>query len=108
LSLYADVARDGNWSGGGLIFGFYNATIYEIYTGCNIDVTTLGTADTDGTLDNFYSVGLNNVTLPNDGSTVLILLGNSCNPYIASIVGAQFAIDNVRTTSGEPDWYLYN
>jgi len=110
LSIYADVARDGNWTSG-LIFGFYDATSWDIQPSCFVDVTTLGAADTDGTLNSFYPVVVNNVTLPNNSSAVSIFIGNSAGPYIASIVGAKFAIDNVKAItipSGEPDWDLYN
>jgi len=109
VSVSADVARDGNWTSG-LIFGFYNATGWDIYTGCYVDVTTLGSADTDGTLNSFYSVAVNDVTLPNDSSVVRVFIGNSAGPYINSTVGAKFAIDNVKAliSSGEPEWYLYN
>jgi hypothetical protein len=109
VSISADVARDGNWTSG-LIFGFYDATGWEIYTGCNVDVTTLGSADIDGTLNSFYTVAVNDVTLPNDSSVVRVLIGNSCSPYTASTVGAKFAIDNVKAlvSSGESEWDLYN
>ncbi|MCX6998711.1 MAG: hypothetical protein NT106_00180 [Candidatus Sumerlaeota bacterium] len=110
VSISADVARDGNWTSG-LIFGFYDiTTTYDVYPGCSVDVTTLGSADTDGTLNSFYTVAVNNVTLPNDGTNVRVFLGNTATPWTATTIGAKFAIDNVKAlvSSGEPEWNLYN
>ena len=78
---------------------------------CYVDVTTSVSADTDGTLDSFYPVVVNNVTLPSNSSVVLVFIGNSAGPYIASTIGAKFAIDNVKAIiipSGEREWDLYN
>ena len=96
LHVSADIVWDGSWDF--ISFGFYDFSIYEIFDGCYVDVTTLVAPDTDGTLDNFTKVTVSG-TLPNNGNQVGVIFCTSCNPYGG---GAQnpgtsaFAVDNVQ------------
>jgi len=109
LSVTADIARDNQW-GAELCFGFYDANTWDVFAGCFINVIPLVTPDTDGTLDTFYKVVVNNVTLPTNNYPVFLFLGNSADTYASATVGAQCAIDNVQAIvipSSVEEWDLY-
>jgi hypothetical protein len=103
VTIYADVAWDGDWDY--IYFGFYLAApTYDRVVGASVDISTLAPADTDGTLDKFTRVQASG-TLPTTGEPIYVWIGSACTPYSGGPKTqgtSKFAIDNVSTLAVTP------
>jgi len=107
LSIYADIAWDGDWDY--IYFGFYEENTWDRIDGASVDIAPLVPADTDGTLNNFVTVEATG-TLPNTGNPVRVFVGSSCSPYSGgakTVWTSKFAVDNVRENLSVMNWSEY-
>jgi hypothetical protein len=121
LTISADIAWDGDWNY--LYFGFYEDTAWDRIVGASVDITTLVTPDTDGTLNNFQTVVVSG-TLTSTGNQVRVFFGSACSPYSGGAIHpgtSKLAVDNVLNgppptptpTPAPPStdakiWYMYD
>jgi len=102
LTIYADIAWDGDWDY--IYFGFYEDNVFDRIEGASIDITQEVPADTDGTLDDFHTV-MATGPLTTTGNPVRVFFGTSCDPYTGgalTIGTSSFAVDRVSTAPPGP------
>ncbi len=102
LTIYADIAWDGDWDY--IYFGFYEENANDRIVDASIDITLEVPADTDGTLDDFHTV-MATGPLTTTGNPVRVYFGTSCTPWSGgplTIGTSSFAIDRVSTAPPGP------
>jgi hypothetical protein len=107
LTIYADIAWDGDWDK--LCFGFYEENVWDRIIGASVNIADPADPDyfyvppdTDGTLDSFARVEASG-TLTTTGNPVRVWIGSACTDY--GIAGpktlgvSKYAIDNVSSSA---------
>lgn len=98
LTIYADIAWDGDWDY--IYFGFYEDNTWDRIEGASIDITLEVPADTDGTLDDFHTV-MATGPVTTTANPVRVFFGTSCLPWTGGALTSgtsSFAVDRVSTT----------